>query len=386
MLKIPSDKDLSVKINDPSLAPIFAAGVKPPFVYVAANLDNMIHAKAIFENCGLFPGTDVFVTFADDLERKIPRMPDNIKLSVNDEVNMKTLGEQLSAFGYKRTSKIDSENEYSIRGDIIDIWQQNDPHPVRIMFFGSIIETIKLINIDTFAGIKSIPSFEIKPIPELVQVNEWQTVYDTLRARTKTFVLENFEGFNILSGGKRRGINELVIRTAPIANFFSALSVLIPEIIWNVNTRGKTVLVFVGSSRACEKYMDTKGISYVISSPDNFAPNTINIVRKELGVSFELVDEGLVIYSLHKPKDIVPKADSYEKEYGEFTLPEIGGLLIHEQHGLGRYLGIKKMQLADCEREYIVLQYDGGAFVYLPPDHTHELINYFGPPRRLDRI
>ena len=320
----------------------------------------------------------------EQLEQKVAVLPNSIKLGINDKTSMKKLIETVTDFGYLRTSRIEKEGEYSTRGDIIDIWQPGHPYPVRIMFFGDTIEAIKLINAGNFSSIKNLDTCEIAPISEHCKVEGWHTVREALVTRKEAFVTDDSHGYTLHDGEKMT-----IFITAPVANFFSALSVLIPEIVWNVGTRGKTVLVFVGSSRSPEKYMDTKGVPYVISSVDDFAPNAINIIRKDLGASFELVDEKLVVYSLHKiasreptPSPLVPPL----RPEGEFALPEIGGLVIHEQHGLGRYLGIKKMQLADGEREYIVLQYDGGAFVYLPPDRTHELFNYFGSPRRLDRI
>jgi transcription-repair coupling factor (superfamily II helicase) len=70
----------------------------------------------------------------------------------------------------------------------------------------------------------------------------------------------------------------------------------------------------------------------------------------------------------------------------DFILPSEGGYVVHEKHGLGRYVGKKKMKLAAEVKEYLVLQYDGGTFVYLPVEQIDKLNNYHGAPRRLDRI
>ena len=188
------------------------------------------------------------------------------------------------------------------------------------------------------------------------------------------------------------------LKTAPVANFFSALSVLVPEILWNVKTRGKTVVLFVGSSKSCEKYLDTKGIAYVITTPDNITSGAINIVHQKLGVSFELVDHDIVVYSVGTPRNSERPASctcgEMLSQYGctsehgcnEFFVPPVGAYVVHEKHGLGRFLGTKKMSLGADTREYFILQYDGGAFVYLPVENVNQLYNYYGSPRRLDRI
>jgi len=395
IIKLPNNKNTTVYINDASLAPVFAASITPPFVYVALNPNHTEHAREILENCGLVLGQDAHVASQQELETKVPRLPNPLKISAGEKIGMKKLGEKIAHFGYARTAKVENHNEYSIRGDIIDIWQNHHPHPTRIMMFGDMVEAIKAIDAGNFSTIDTLKVLEIAPIPDKCHVDEWQTVFDTLLAKTKTFITEKHDRIEIWTDAPTpfKSDQTLTIKTAPVANYFSALSILIPEITWNVHTRGKTVFVFVGSSRACERYMETKGISYVIATPDNFTPHAINIIRQSLGVSFELVDKDIVIYSVgktHHAAGGVGEVASPTKEIfptdNDFILPEIGAFVVHQHHGLGRYLGIKQMDLAGTVRDYIVLQYDGGAFVYLPPDRTHELYNYFGSPRRLDRI
>jgi transcription-repair coupling factor (superfamily II helicase) len=161
----------------------------------------------------------------------------------------------------------------------------------------------------------------------------------------------------------------------------------VPELLWNTRTRGYTALVYVGNSRACERYLDSKQAAYFISEPDDYVTGAINIIRRRLGVSFELPEEKMVVYSLAAVPEGNPRPPiaSHTLSSSSFTAPSVGGLVWHEKHGLGRYLGIKKMDLGGT-KEYFVLQYDGGTFVYLPTTQAEQLSNYDGPSRRLDRI
>jgi transcription-repair coupling factor (superfamily II helicase) len=266
------------------------------------------------------------------------------------------------------------------------------------MFFGDTVEAIKLVDVNNFSSIGSLPECEIAALPEHCSSDKWQTVFDTLKTKAATFIFENPRGLFIISDAKdcrtpeeclEKKCGTIDIKTLPTVNYFSAFSVLVPEIVWNINTKHKTVLVFVGNSRSCEKYLETKGVPFVISEVNDFKPNTVNIIRKNLGVSFELPDKDLIVYSLHSPKNTNKsplRTIIDQKNQEEFYLPEIGTLVLHSAHGLGRFLGVKSLQIAENTKKYIVIQYDGGTFVYLPPDRIDELSNYIGPPRRLDRI
>lgn len=71
-----------------------------------------------------------------------------------------------------------------------------------------------------------------------------------------------------------------------------------------------------------------------------------------------------------------------------FELPAVGDLVVHAHHGLGRYMGTKKMRLLKDapEKNYLIIQYARNALVYLPFDKTELLSNYYGNYRRLSSL
>jgi len=450
MFKIPCDKSTAIYITDPELCPLFATGAARPFVYVTgAGRENIENAKNIFDCFNLsYTGdihkfietkTDILIIPPERLSQKVPSAAAcKLTVSTGGALGVKTLTDTLTRFGYSRVQTLYNTHEFAVRGDTVDIFGPGDENPVRVMFFGDTIEALKRVNVSTFATVENLNTHTIIPAADFTEIkfheSDLQDIFTALSPVTRTFVLDAsasaaqpkfFE--RALGNGedlsedvvaqqlgrvpqptkpkekKLRGAADAIvisfettknkaqsfqINTAPVSNYFSALSVLVPELVWNVNTRRKTVLVFVGYSRACENYLDSKGIPFEISTLDDFIPERINIIHSDLGLSFELLDENTIIYSLTgrttKPPlspEPVPAADD-----SPFVLPPVGGLVVHTSHGLGRYLGTKRLMLSGTPRDYIVLQYDGGTFVYLSPDRTGELRNYSGPARRLNRI
>jgi len=57
---------------------------------------------------------------------------------------------------------------------------------------------------------------------------------------------------------------------------------------------------------------------------------------------------------------------------------QTGDLVVHVTHGIGRYLGLKKVREKDRIREHIVIEYEGQDRLYVPLDEIHLIQKYIG--------
>lgn len=88
---------------------------------------------------------------------------------LHDELNREKLLQHFSNAGYERESSCRSQGTYSVRGDIIDFFSPNHPHPIRLEFFGDQVERISYFHAETQTSIAEsnleyvdwIPSNEI---------------------------------------------------------------------------------------------------------------------------------------------------------------------------------------------------------------------------------
>ncbi len=56
-----------------------------------------------------------------------------------------------------------------------------------------------------------------------------------------------------------------------------------------------------------------------------------------------------------------------------------GDFVVHVHHGIGRYAGLSKLKGTDgAERDYLLLEYDGGDKVYVPTDQVDRVQKYIG--------
>ncbi|MDH5182069.1 MAG: transcription-repair coupling factor, partial [Gammaproteobacteria bacterium] len=56
----------------------------------------------------------------------------------------------------------------------------------------------------------------------------------------------------------------------------------------------------------------------------------------------------------------------------------IGAPVVHEDHGVGRYLGLETMHIGDMDMEFLILEYAGGDKLYVPVASLHLISRYTG--------
>ena len=53
--------------------------------------------------------------------------------------------------------------------------------------------------------------------------------------------------------------------------------------------------------------------------------------------------------------------------------------MVQDVHGIGKYLGLKTIELSGVHRDYIAIQYAGNDKLYLPVEKISTLEKYIGP-------
>jgi transcription-repair coupling factor (superfamily II helicase) len=72
-------------------------------------------------------------------------------------------------------------------------------------------------------------------------------------------------------------------------------------------------------------------------------------------------------------------------------LPDLspGDYAVHVDHGIGRFVGMKKITLDEAEREYLTMEYAAGDLLYVPTDQADRVSHYVGAaggPPALSRL
>ena len=109
------------------------------------------------------------------LQKLIPKtqMNDFSEIVIaNEEIDRDELILKLEYGGYTKTSLVEDPGEYSVRGGILDIFCPGEKYPVRIEFFGDLVESMRYFSVFTQRGIKEIYEIIIIPATEAIVTRE----------------------------------------------------------------------------------------------------------------------------------------------------------------------------------------------------------------------
>lgn len=63
------------------------------------------------------------------------------------------------------------------------------------------------------------------------------------------------------------------------------------------------------------------------------------------------------------------------KSFNELT---VGDFIVHEAHGIGKYIGVEQLKVDDVKRDYIKIKYSGDDFLYIPVEQMELIQKYVG--------
>ena len=147
--------------------------------------------------------------------------------------------------------------------------------------------------------------------------------------------------------------------------------------------QGRAVAVVCGSALRCRNMLDAltdTGLNVKIS---DLLPKggCVNIMEGTLSAGFEYPDLGLVVMTegqvLARRKKTQGKKSNRDKvkSYTDLTP---GDLVVHEHHGIGRFIGMERMTVDGSERDFIKIAFAGTDFLYVPATSLDLISKYIG--------
>ncbi|MCP4717250.1 MAG: hypothetical protein GY868_19175, partial [Deltaproteobacteria bacterium] len=89
-------------------------------------------------------------------------------VTCGDEIDRDRLCEDLVACGYARVSMVEDRGDVSVRGEVLDLFPPGLDRPVRIDFFGDIVESIRLFDPATQRSCADLRAVELVPVREII--------------------------------------------------------------------------------------------------------------------------------------------------------------------------------------------------------------------------
>ena len=325
----------------------------------------------------------------------------------------------LTLLGYERSAETDLPGLFAVRGDILDVWPLTADHPVRIEFFGDEIDSIRVFDEESQRSIEEIEEAAVCPAndhtgsttpfykwfdrneTEFV-LDEPNRILDAVRA-TETEFRTSVE-MRLEQGGFDRdeipglaGVDEL---TAALNRSFTlALSMLemrrenwrirasfgttvqaagiynnsfdmLTKDLTRYRKKGYRVIVLSGSHTRAHRLsqgLSDAGIPAFCTEnmQQTLSDGQIAVMygRASRGFEYPLIRFAVIaesdIFGAEKAKKRRRTVRKDGKHIASFSELNVGDYVVHENHGIGIYRGIEKVEVDGVLKDYIKIEYSG---------------------------
>ncbi len=135
---------------------------------VSQNLYRYAKQVELFENIS---NIDVLIVPVKSLLEKFPSFDffkkNSIKIKIDDEIDTSKIAQKLVDIGYKRVTMVSDIGEFSIRGDIIDVFSL-DRYASRIELWGDTVTDIRYFDNKTQRSVKKVKETILLPVYKFI--------------------------------------------------------------------------------------------------------------------------------------------------------------------------------------------------------------------------
>ncbi len=95
-----------------------------------------------------------------------------LSLDRHSAIDVVEMGKRLVTMGYTRNYQVEAPGEFSIRGDIVDVFDLTEENPFRIELWGDEIDSIRSFDILSQRSLEKLESVDIYPASEIILEDE----------------------------------------------------------------------------------------------------------------------------------------------------------------------------------------------------------------------
>ncbi|MBV2165056.1 MAG: transcription-repair coupling factor, partial [Kaistella sp.] len=355
------------------------------------------------------------------------------QIKVGESLDFDFTEELLQQFNFNLTDFVSEPGEFSVRGGIVDVFSYSNEEPYRISFFGNEIESIKTFNIETqltngkvnefqlvsnmnfavsgtkvslfellpkdsfvvsknaFLGLKKNRDFyakaeekfaalntEIKHrTPAELFVNDEDLLKDYQKFRTVDFTLENLKITDDFS---------VQLNQTPQPTFHKNFELLIEDL---VEKRDSNYDIWISFSTEKQK----ERLESIFEELGSFSSEQQEIpfksFKSELHEGFVDFDHKISVYTDHQIFDRYQRfkskntfAKSEQLTLKDLMQMKVGDYITHIDHGIGKFMGLVKVNNNGKVQECFKLTYKNGDLLYVSIHSLHKISKYNGPEGR----
>jgi len=139
-----------------------------------------------------------------------------------------------------------------------------------------------------------------------------------------------------------------------------------------------------------QQLLQEKGLSVSLAAGEPWPPGEARMAASPLQEGFlipslklAVITEQNLLPRRRKRRRLAHQEGVRLRDYRELA---VGDYVVHEQHGIGRYMGLSTLEIDGIRRDYLLVQYKGTDRLYIPVDQVHLIQKYIGAEGKAPRL
>jgi transcription-repair coupling factor (superfamily II helicase) len=380
----------------------------------------------------------IIVTSFRSLAQRVARpdafMRETLKAVRGQHLPMEELRHRLEESGYRRVDMVEEKGEYCVRGGIVDCFPPGAEYPLRLEFSGEEIATIRTFHAQTQRAIAEVQQTSVTPFSELGLLEHCRgdlgTLFDYLPSDTLIALHEpaevrrlmdawapeddhllSREEMEVLLSGRQICSLSALPDSQGIGAAHASLDIdfgsmepyralsLARELgtEWEKRIFGHIADWVREGLRiciVCNNEGERQRLRELLDENEIRLPAGSGILTGRLSAGFMFREGRLAlltdaeIFARYKVRRIRRRFKG-AAAVREFTELRPGDYVVHVSHGIGIYRGVKRLLKDGAERDFLCIEYQDKAKLYVPLEQAGLVERYIGigaSPPEPDRL
>jgi transcription-repair coupling factor (superfamily II helicase) len=350
-----------------------------------------------------------------------------LKIGVNQNANRNDLINKLTEMGYRSRDIVEEKGDISWRGSILDVFPIDAAYPVRIEIEGDTIASLRIFDPDTQKSLEKIQTIGF-PLSRFFLNHETSTDYFNSNKSNMNYLTGVLTGYPyriVVSDQKKvtDEFNKLLLNYEKIQQATSNEKQdinpprhlfdfsLESEDIFSINETWDTIsspMEWVKLKKSLiesnledlryinEKVKNDRDRCFVFSKDEGLSERlagsitTFTHIPLKIPFSFEN-RETRCIFLADRNFQYVEKIEKTSQLKSEGLIREIqlGDLVVHRDHGIGRFVGFKRLSFENQISEFLKIEYLNKEYLYVPVyelDVLNKYVAFEGYTPKMDRL
>lgn len=356
--------------------------------------EELFEISSVLSKYYKFDGKKIIISPFSTLLNPLPTQKnlESSTIKLKDNLNLSEFADLLIRFGYECVDIVESVGEFSIRGEVIDIYGVNMDDPVRILLFGDEVESIRNYNTATQISNKNeLSEAEIVPFIANLSKDEFEKVSQKIEDMQSDalvsdlnslgfWAIDSFSDYLKVFDSKLVKKIDFEIYDAPEDKFKGIEILPEPKVYKDLEVTLNFDFFELNKSKSITVLSRNEGLfkGYEL---DGFA--NVKLEISPLVVNLTSSDKIVVSLNKFEKKRRVKRSSLVVDEL------KVNDYVVHEDYGIGRFLGLEKIKVLGATKEFVVIAYQNDDKLLLPVEHLNLIDRYIaqnGSMAVLDRL